>query len=47
MAINLEDAFQYLELPQENSLGKVPIDMPLVNTLTNIDDMDELTKAEC
>ena len=40
MAIDLGDAFQYLELPQENSLGKVPIDMPLVNTLTNLDDMD-------
>ena len=40
MVIDLGDAFQYLELPQENPLGKVPIDMPLVNTLTNLDDMD-------
>ena len=40
MAINLEDAFQYLALPQENLLGKAPTDMPLVNTLTNLDDMD-------
>ena len=40
MAINLGDAFQYLELPQENPLGKVPTDMPVVNTLTNLDDMD-------
>ena len=40
MAINLEDAFQYLMLPQENLLGKAPTDMPLVNTLTNLDDMD-------
>ena len=40
MAINLEDAFQYLMLPQENLLGKAPTDMPLVNPLTNLDDMD-------
>ena len=40
MAIDFRDAFQYLELPQENPLGKVPTDMPMVNTLTNLDDMD-------
>ena len=40
MEINLEDAFQYLTLPQENLLGKAPTDMPMVNTLTNLDDMD-------
>ena len=40
MAINLDDAFQYLALPQEKLLGKAPTDMPLVNTLTNLDDMD-------
>ena len=40
MAIDFRDAFQYLELPQENPLGKAPTDMPMVNTLTNLDDMD-------
>ena len=40
MAINLEDAFQYLTLPQQNLLGKAPTDMPMVNKLTNLDDMD-------
>ena len=40
MAIDFRDAFQYLTLPQQNLLGKAPTDMPLVNTLTNLDDMD-------
>ena len=40
MAIDFRDAFQYLELPQENLLGKAPTDMPMVNALTNLDDMD-------
>ena len=34
------NGIDYLDVTQEDLLGKAPTDMPMVNTLTNLDDMD-------
>ena len=35
------NGIDYLDVTQEDLLGKIPAGIPMVNTLTNLDDMDE------